>query len=95
MRSIPAGSATVLMAVISMTKTLDHEADKDRLSGFLDKLRAVMVLEDGADSRLWLVMLLTTSGLPQVLASALEINEMCDMNRRSAAHGPYRTQEGR
>ncbi|KAH3997843.1 hypothetical protein HBI81_114510 [Parastagonospora nodorum] len=80
----------VLLIVIYGLQELDHNATKARLGLFLDLLRDVM-----SDRSRIVKALLVTAGISEVVYTGLGVDEICDMNRGSAAHSPGRARKGR
>ncbi|KAF2827232.1 hypothetical protein CC86DRAFT_466043 [Ophiobolus disseminans] len=86
----------LLLIVIYGIEMLDYEATQGRLVALIEELRAAMVVEEGAHSQKRLLkVLFATSGFSEVLKTSLKTDEICDMNRGSAAHSPGQSRKGR
>ncbi|KAJ8114625.1 hypothetical protein OPT61_g3534 [Boeremia exigua] len=86
----------VLLVSVYGIELLDSSRTVTHLEALLDVLRTCMSTQDRAGGLDTVVkVLLVTSGISQALYSRLQVEEICDVNRGSAARSPWKTGKGR
>ena len=88
--------APVLLFAVYGLEMLEHNTTRKRLEGFVDALgQHVSLSKANGQVQTIFKVLFVTSGTSQVLASKLDNDEICDMNRGDAAIKPGAARRGR